>query len=116
PLSMSMWDRNATGTGVAGARPEEDEKRDGIFLRGLPSGCLLTTSKPPIRTSVTGAHRLAVRTPPFHGGNRGSIPLGRTILLLPMHDSAGDSLETRPLRHEQLSGLHVPIPKRNPSC
>ena len=26
------------------------------------------------------AHRLAVRTPPFHGGNRGSIPLGRTKL------------------------------------
>src|SRR5947209_5774595 len=23
------------------------------------------------------AHRLAVRTPPFHGGNRGSIPRGR---------------------------------------
>ncbi|CDX23502.1 hypothetical protein MPLB_280082 [Mesorhizobium sp. ORS 3324] len=26
------------------------------------------------------AHRLAVRTPPSHGGNRGSIPLGRTKL------------------------------------
>ncbi len=28
--------------------------------------------------AVLRAHRLAVRTPPSHGGNRGSIPLGRT--------------------------------------
>ena len=27
------------------------------------------------------AHRLAVRTLPFHGGNRGSIPRGRTNIL-----------------------------------
>ncbi len=31
-----------------------------------------------IHASSERAHRLAVRTPPFHGGNRGSIPLGRT--------------------------------------
>ena len=31
----------------------------------------------------------AVKTPPFHGGNRGSIPLGVTILLLWAHSSAG---------------------------
>ena len=30
----------------------------------------------------------AVKTPPFHGGNRGSIPLGVTILLW-AHSSAG---------------------------
>ncbi len=29
-------------------------------------------------TPTTGAHRLAVRTAPFHGADRGSIPLGRT--------------------------------------
>ena len=33
----------------------------------------------------------AVKTPPFHGGNRGSIPLGVTILyfILWAHSSAG---------------------------
>ena len=31
---------------------------------------------------MVSAHRLAVRTPPFHGGNRGSIPLGRTSFFL----------------------------------
>ena len=30
-------------------------------------------------TASRCAHRLSVRTPPFHGGERGSIPLGRTI-------------------------------------
>jgi hypothetical protein len=38
-------------------------------------------SRPPDYTRRTvSAHRLAVRTPPSHGGNRGSIPLGRTSL------------------------------------
>jgi hypothetical protein len=29
----------------------------------------------------------AVKTPPFHGGNRGSIPLGVTIILMQQQDS-----------------------------
>src|SRR5690606_1440386 len=29
----------------------------------------------------SGAHRLAVRTAPSHGANRGSIPLGRTSII-----------------------------------
>ena len=34
---------------------------------------------PPAYIAISArAHRLAVRTPPSHGGNRGSIPLGRT--------------------------------------
>src|SRR5690606_12121216 len=32
----------------------------------------------PISASSVCSHRLAVRTPPSHGGNRGSIPLGST--------------------------------------
>ncbi len=32
-------------------------------------------------------YRLAVRTPPFHGGSRGSIPLRVAIFLLPLSDS-----------------------------
>ena len=32
----------------------------------------------PYRQSIASALRLAVRTSPFHGENRGSIPLGRT--------------------------------------
>lgn len=31
------------------------------------------------------SHRLAVRTPPSHGGNRGSIPLGSANLSFPSH-------------------------------
>ena len=31
----------------------------------------------------------AVKTPPFHGGNRGSIPLRVTIFILWAHSSAG---------------------------
>ena len=36
-----------------------------------------------VGSSPTGGARLrgqAVKTPPFHGGNRGSIPLGVTII------------------------------------
>ena len=32
----------------------------------------------PLRQATTGPHRLTVRTPGFHPGNRGSIPLGVT--------------------------------------
>ena len=32
------------------------------------------------------AHRLAVRTLPFHGGNRGSIPRGRTTFYSLLND------------------------------
>jgi hypothetical protein len=34
--------------------------------------------RPDYTPRTVSAHRLAVRTPPSHGGNRGSIPLGRT--------------------------------------
>ena len=45
---------------------------------GLPRCCNAIIR----RFVLKRAHRLAVRTPPFHGGNRGSIPLGRTNLLI----------------------------------
>ncbi len=35
------------------------------------------------------AHRLAVRTSPFHGGNGGSIPPGRAKFLKPASFEAG---------------------------
>ena len=38
-------------------------------------------------------HGQAVKTPPFHGGNRGSIPRGVTILIL----SGGNSGEDTPV-------------------
>ena len=34
----------------------------------------------PIASSIIWLLGQAVKTPPFHGGNRGSIPLGVTIL------------------------------------
>ena len=34
----------------------------------------------PITSSIIWPLGQAVKTPPFHGGNRGSIPLGVTIL------------------------------------
>ncbi len=38
---------------------------------------LRRTDPPPIRALARCALRLSVRTPPFHGGERGSTPLGR---------------------------------------
>lgn len=41
-----------------------------------------------LRVHQIRAHRLAVRTSPFHGGNRGSIPRGRASLKeKPVHSS-----------------------------
>ena len=42
----------------------------------------------PITSSIIWPLGQAVKTPPFHGGNRGSIPLGVTILIR-KHSSAG---------------------------
>ena len=43
-----------------------------------PDTRLLFVQGHSISPRLERAHRLAVRTPPSHGGNRGSIPLGRT--------------------------------------
>ena len=56
----------------------EELARLGKLPRPRQMGCRVA-DKAIIRRFVSErAHRLAVRTPPFHGGNRGSIPLGRT--------------------------------------
>ncbi len=108
---MRTWDRSATGTGAAVAANNGRTGRlaplpplpCSIFAICLtPSGPAAENSRLKKRKSCpycrpTGlphrfgptisrlgcAHRLAVRTPPFHGGNRGSIPLGRTNFNMP---------------------------------
>ena len=45
---------------ISGCQPEDTSS----ILVSIANSCFL---------------RLMVRTPPFHGGNRGSIPLGNTI-------------------------------------
>jgi hypothetical protein len=45
-------------------------------MAGKPLACR-PAQTPLYLPALASAHRLAVRTPPFHGGNRGSIPRGR---------------------------------------
>ena len=69
---MSTSGRSATGTGAAGVANRRKIFASGGFAR------VAGPHRAYYKRLVFRAHRLAVRTPPFHGGNRGSIPLGRT--------------------------------------
>ena len=63
---------------VCGAVAQLGERLNGIqeVVGSIPS-----SSTSIIETCSVRPLRLAVRTPPFHGGNRGSIPLGDAIFL-----------------------------------
>jgi hypothetical protein len=53
-----------------------------VLVRNTKRGIFGIRGKSVKILSVNRSHRLAARTPGFHPGNRGSIPLGITIIIL----------------------------------
>jgi hypothetical protein len=58
---------------VLGSNPSGPTKKVELAHRSRPERYQATFSLP-----LTRRHRLSVRTSPFHGGKRGSTPLGAT--------------------------------------
>ena len=69
-LDSSMVEHSAVNRRVVGSSPTRGVKHQmSAIRRGAVMRCFFFKKK-------RGLHGQAVKTPPFHGGNRGSNPLG----------------------------------------